>query len=567
MLFFGRVLLALLLWTGLSVAAPAQASVEPGTPPLDAGQAWYPRVIRLQHADTTHNGRVLATTNTGAGGTIHESTDDGRTFRRISEIPTGPAAGEFSCCSALFEFPRRLGSSPAGTLIWAASINTLGGGEDQPNPTARIVAWTSADHGYTWAPIGGPIVTGSTGHGLWEPEFSEAAGQLVMHFSDKTQQPRYGQTLARVRSADGGLTWSAKVNTVAGEADAADSPGMPVVRRLPNGGYVMVYEYCELRPVTNGHGCRVYLRTSSDGWNWGDPANPGTIIRTADGKHLAHAPTVAWAPGGGPGGRLMVIAKLVRTGGDRGAATVLPESGRTILVNTAGGVGAWYEIDAPVKVGVDLDPPNANLYLPCQNYSPPLLPSADGTRVLEIATDVADGTCKAYVATGSSLGTGDATGVSASAVYRAINLASRRCLDADAGAVTNGTRIQQWTCGGALAQEWRPTRRATGVFSFVNPKSGKCLDVPNGNISVDPGDKAHLWTCNGTGAQDWLPVAAGRSVYVIKPRNNQALCLDVADGSTADGAEARVNPCTNAGSQLWHLDARPVAGRDPGLQR
>ncbi|MFI7706170.1 RICIN domain-containing protein [Nonomuraea sp. NPDC049480] len=555
-----RVLLALVLWTGIGVAAPVEASVAPGTPLLDTGQAWYPRVIRLQHASATHNGRILASTNTGTGGTIHESTDDGRTFRRISQIPTSPGAGEFSCCSALFEFPRRLGSSPAGTLIWATSINTVGGGEGRPNPSARIVAWTSTDHGYTWTPLGGPVVTGSTGQGLWEPEFSEVQGQLVMHFSDKTQQPRYGQTLARVRSADGGRTWSTKVNTVAVDAatdvNAEDSPGMPVVRRLPNGRYVMVYEYCDIRPVTNGHGCRVYLRTSPDGWNWGDPGDRGTIIRTADGKHLAHAPTVAWAPGGGPDGRILVVATLVRSGGDRGNAPVLPESGRTILVNTANGAGAWYEIDAPVKVGIDLTPPNPDLYRPCQNYSSPLLPTADGAQVLEIATDVADGTCKAYLATGSAHGTGDATGVSTSAVYRAVNLASRRCLDVNAGAAENGTRIQQWACNGALAQQWRPARRATGVFSFVNPKSGKCLDVPNGNISVDPGDKAHLWTCNGTGAQDWLPVAVGRSVYVLKPRNNQALCLDVADGSTADGAEARVNPCTNAGTQLWHLDTK-----------
>ncbi|MGR6918389.1 RICIN domain-containing protein [[Actinomadura] parvosata] len=368
----------------------------------------------------------------------------------------------------------------------------MGGGESRPDPDARIVAWTSADHGYTWTPLPAPIVTGATGHGLWEPGFSEVSGQLVMHFSDKTQQPAYGHTLARVRSADGGRTWSAEVNTVASDVPA-DSPGMPVVRRLPNGRYVMVYEYCELAPVAGGHGCRVHLRTSPDGWDWGDPRDPGTIIRTADGKHLAHAPTVAWTPGGGPQGRLLMVGKLVRAGGDAGQADVLPESGRTVLVNTANGAGAWYEIDA--------------------------------------------------------------AGVADAAVYRAVNLGSHRCLDVSEGAVANGTRIQQWACSGAPAQRWRAERRAAGVFSFVNPKSGKCLDVPNGNISVDPGDKVHLWTCNGTGAQDWLPVAVGRSAYLVKPRDNQALCLDVADGSAADGAEARVTPCTNAASQFWHLGA------------
>ncbi|MFJ7073609.1 hypothetical protein [Streptomyces sp. NPDC098781] len=36
----------------------------------------------------------------------------------------------------------------------------------------------------------------------------------------------------------------------------------------------------------------------------------------------------------------------------------------------------------------------------CQNYSSPLLPSTDGKRLLEIATDFEGPVCRAYFATG-----------------------------------------------------------------------------------------------------------------------------------------------------------------------
>ncbi|MEQ4305795.1 RICIN domain-containing protein [Plantactinospora sp. B6F1] len=547
---------------GWPLPRPAGASVLRGIP-LDPGSAWYPRTIRLEHAPAPYRGRILVSTNTGAGGTFFESTDDGATFRRIGGLAVSRGPGEFSCCSTLFEFPERLGDYPEGTLIWATSVNTFGGGDTVPNPDARIVAWRSTDHGRSWLALPGPIVTGGSGHGLWEPEFSVVGGDLVVHFSDKTQQPRYGQTLARARSADGGDTWSAKVNTVAVDASpdlaAEDSPGMPVVRRLPDGRYLMAYEYCNIRPVPGGHGCRVHYRVSADGWDWGDQTHRGTIAKTVDGRHLAHAPTIAWAPGGGPNGRLLMIARLVRTGADTGPATVLKgPSGTTVLVNDENGVGAWYEIDAPVGIGdfrdESLSGAERDLVLACQNYSSALLPSGDGTRLLEVATDVLDGTCKAFYATGAVAPPGGPAGVPANTTYRLVNLKSRACLDVVAGRVADGSRVQQWSCDtGVLVQRWRASSSRPGLFSFVNAKSGRCLDVPNGNISVDDGDVTQIWTCNGTGAQNWRLSAVGRSTYTISPQNNPDLCLAAAGGSTANGAAATLVPCASGSARLWFL--------------
>lgn len=373
----------------------AARNVAKGTPLL-SGPAWYPRAVRLSFsADRRHRGRIVVSTNTNAGGTFSESSDGGRTFHKLSEIRPPVSGGRFSCCSTLFEYPQKLGRYPAGTLVWATSVNYVGGGGAKPDPHSAILGWRSADYGRTWKPLPKPIVSGAGGHGVWEPEFSAAGGGLVVHFSDKTQQKKHGQVLARVRSLNGGDSWSGKVNTVA-LGGTNDSPGMPVVRHYPGSGYAMVFEYCDIDPKKGEHGCRVYFRTSKDGWNWGDARKPGTLVLTKDGRELAHAPTLAWTRGGGAKGRLLLVARLVEWSPAKLDAKA---SGTTILVNDAGGQGRWRTLASPVKI-TNFRQSSPQNVLSCQNYSSSLLPSADGRGLLEVATDVVGASCKAFYASG-----------------------------------------------------------------------------------------------------------------------------------------------------------------------
>ena len=73
--------------------------------------------------------------------------------------------------------------------------------------------------------------------------------------------------------------------------------------------------------------------------------------------------------------------------------SVADGSGRTILTNANNGEGPWTAVDAPVNV------PNPEVNY-CQNYSSPLLPSEDGTQVLELASDFDGSVCRTYYATG-----------------------------------------------------------------------------------------------------------------------------------------------------------------------
>jgi hypothetical protein len=340
----------------------------------------YPRAIRLSHSGTA-NGRIIVSVvshNNGNGtGEIYQSTDGGGEFTHIGTIADPKAAhGLGLCCGALYEVPRQTGGTAAGTLLWAASV-----GQSAPRRRMALRLWKSTDHGLSWSYLSSCATARGNG-GLWEPELSvDAAGQLVCHFSDETQKG-HSQVLARVRSADGGRTWGRPVDTVA-PRNPHDRAGMAVVRELPYGIYVMAYELCT-RPGPSS--CVVHLRTSTDGWRWD---GPDTVPRTEQDAHLEHAPTIAWTPDSGMYGRIVLVGQVLTLGNGE----MLPASGRVLLTNDQRGEGPWTQVAAPLATPV----PSRDA---CSNYSSALLPSADGTTLLEISTRYdQDNICRAYYAT------------------------------------------------------------------------------------------------------------------------------------------------------------------------
>ncbi|WP_330459995.1 ricin-type beta-trefoil lectin domain protein [Streptomyces sp. NBC_00820] len=76
--------------------------------------------------------------------------------------------------------------------------------------------------------------------------------------------------------------------------------------------------------------------------------------------------------------------------------------------------------------------------------------------------------------------------------------------------------------------------------------AGKCLDVAGGS-STD-GAAVQLYDCNGTAAQTWTVQADGSVQGLGK-------CLDVTAGSTADGAKVQLYGCNGTGAQRWSYNA------------
>ena len=385
-----RLLIAVLLgvlvlgltWMAIGPAGAAEktaaektaAAAAPSGTALVSGTGLYPRAIRLSHSGSA-NGRVIASVMTFSGnngtGTFSESTDDGKTFKKVGTVaPSGAANGAGSCCGSVYELPQQVGALPAGTLLWGQSV-----GQDATNRRMALQVYASRDTARTWSYLSTCATAPNTG-GLWEPEFSvDAAGKLECYYSDETNPSAHSQSLQRVSSSDG-ATWSAPSAVVA-PSNVGLRPGMAVVRKLPSGRYLMTYELC-------GSGCKVYLRSSADGSNWGNATDVGTQITAADGKYFAHAPTITVANG------LVVLVGQMLYNAD---GTVATGNGKTLMVNSGGGTnGSWTEIASPVSI-----PDPYDNY--CPNYSSALVPSSDGTKVTEIATGYVGTACQPYFAT------------------------------------------------------------------------------------------------------------------------------------------------------------------------
>jgi hypothetical protein len=370
------------MWVGWLLCAVLLTWAMPvaGQTMLTNDSALYARIVRLSHnADATKNGNIVvavtAFPSSGTEASIYSSAD-GVTFAKIGAVTDSDFSGGL-CCGTLYELPSQVGTLPAGTLLWSGSV-----GQTSTTQAMQLKVYASEDQGKTWSYLSNCATgskPGTTGGGLWEPQFTVANdGALVCFFSDETVSG-HSQLLRQVRSYNG-LTWQDSTYTVASTVQA-DRPGMAVVTKLPSGLYFMSYELCG--PAA----CTVFTRTSTDGWNWGDATNMGDRVVTADGSWLEHAPTNAWAPSAASAnGTILLVGQMMYSS----SGAVASGNGITVLTNhSADGTGTWNTMPAPVKVPTAYD----NY---CPNYSSPLLPSPDGQSVLEFASNYSGSVCKMY---------------------------------------------------------------------------------------------------------------------------------------------------------------------------
>jgi hypothetical protein len=388
---FRGILLLLTCSSGLIMAAPAQQQRRVTTRPhvitgsQIEGTRGYPRIIRLSHQrDSSTAGITNGWLLLGAG-KIFYSKDNGASWNYRGELPQQSGLVPL-CCATLFEMPRTVGSLREGTLLRGGSY-CIGPGAAKPcegsGGVPGIALFSSKDQGKTWFYLSTPVSAATnTNGGIWEPEFEIAKdNSLVMFWSDETHLCCKGQDLRQMRTTDG-VHWQDEKQIVVGVDGAR--PGMIIVRRNDaTGKFFMTYEYCGARQR-----CSVYFRTSNDGWDFGKPREMGTIIQTADGDILQHAPANIWVPYPGfPEGLLIVSGQIV-AGKDADAL-----NGKVLFVNTHGRSGPWSTIPAPIQI------PTVNGYQPCVNYSTALLPLQHSASLLELTGAFpSTGPCSIYFA-------------------------------------------------------------------------------------------------------------------------------------------------------------------------
>jgi len=90
-----------------------------------------------------------------------------------------------------------------------------------------------------------------------------------------------------------------------------------------------------------------------------------------------------------------------------------------------------------------------------------------------------------------------------------------------------------------------------GYYTITNKKSGKAVDVANG--STADGANIQQYQSNGTDAQFWKLEPAGNGYYYIISRKSGKV-LDVEGGSTADSANVQQYQRNDTDAQKWKLE-------------
>ncbi|WP_327732000.1 RICIN domain-containing protein [Streptomyces sp. NBC_00487] len=481
------------------------------TPPSNAPSpgSYYPRAMRLQYNGSA-NGTMLATFEQYTSGTpvfpIYRSTDNGNSWTKISEVADTQNGWGMRWQPELFELPTAMGGFPAGTILAA------GASVPADRSAIKIDVYASTDRGQTWSFVsniatGGPAYdqNGNGNTPVWEPFFLVANGKLIVYYSDQ-RDPDHGQKLVHQVSTDL-RNWGPVVDDVA-MPTFSQRPGMATVAKLPNGNYVMTYEYGG-SPAGN---FAVYYKISSDPEAFDSVT--GIPLRSTDGVVPTSTPYITWLPTGGPNGTLVVGAY---------------STGDLFLNTQNGAANTWTRINSNVAPG----------------YSRGMLPLADGHSLLVLSGGSARSTGVNPV-TYSTIDLGG--GISDGATYTLSNAGSDLRLTIAGGSTTNGTGATQQNSTTATDQRWRFVQQSSGYFKIFNVASGKVLGVEN--QSTANGARILQWDDNGTLDHEWAVAPHPAGGYTITNRVS-GKHLEIPNASTATGTNAVQWSGTSCDCQRW----------------
>ena len=468
----------------------------------------YPRALQLKHSGAA-NGTMLATFEQYTNGTpvfpIFRSGDSGRTWSQISSVSDTVNGWGLRFQPFLYELPSAVGAYPAGTVL------AFGNSIPADGSATKIDVYASTNQGASWnfvssVATGGAASIDPGGTSIWEPFALVRNGKLIVYYADSRDQA-HNQKIVHQTTTN--LTsWGPVVNDVA-NPNYNDRPGMPVVAALPNGTWIMTYEYCG---APQG-GCAIYYKISNDPESWQDKTP--LVLANTEGAVPGSSPFVVWMPSGGPNGTIAVSA--MSSGG--------------LFLNTAlGEPGRWIEVPTPVSGG----------------YSRSLVPLADGRTLFIISAGYIGGQNKV------TYGAVDLGGVSLTnnATYTLVNRNSNLVLGVQNASTADGAPALQWNDTGTPDHRWTFQQLATGFWKIRNANSGKVLGITN--MSTANGATALQWSDNGTPDHEWImaPYPGGGYAFVNRVSGKR---LEIGNASTVPGALAQQWGNTNCSCQAWGL--------------
>lgn len=150
----------------------------------------------------------------------------------------------------------------------------------------------------------------------------------------------------------------------------------------------------------------------------------------------------------------------------------------------------------------------------------------------------------------------------ASGFYKITNVGSGRALDATDGKVSKGVKVQQWESNDTLAQRWQVEASGDGVIIRSAMDPAYVFDATNGSSANGTG--IQLWEANGSSAQRFyavsasVDVAGGKTVddgvYTVSLKGASDKVLDMADGSTANGANVQLWSSNGTAAQKFRFE-------------
>ena len=361
-----RRLLAVVMTAGILIgtaaalsASPLRSSVVRDKVPAGwwGSGVGYPRLLQLHNSTRGENNVFLATFEEGKAGIgpgspgypIYRSADLGKTWSHITTVydPVNTSSQQAEWQPFLYELPEDCGNLKKGTILLAGcSVDAA------HSQHSCLQLYQSTDGGYSWSFLSTIAVGGGLETGVWEPFLLMVDGELLCYYSDSTENLAHSQKIVYRSSLDG-RSWSHPVDVIASPKQS-DRPGMPIITRMGDGRYFMVYE---LVNNETGNGNPICCKFSNDGKYWGDVASTGTILASG-GKTLGSAPYCIWSPVGGSCGTLFVGGTFMRSGQS--------QTGTDYFVSTDYGT-SWSTTAYPIPY----DPRYAG-------YSSPMALSADG---------------------------------------------------------------------------------------------------------------------------------------------------------------------------------------------
>lgn len=148
-----------------------------------------------------------------------------------------------------------------------------------------------------------------------------------------------------------------------------------------------------------------------------------------------------------------------------------------------------------------------------------------------------------------------AGGISPTAWYSVINQNSNKCVDARNAGTANATAVQQYTCNGTFAQNWKFTPTSGGYYQIGNRNAvTQVIDVSG--ISTADGALLQLWAWANGNNQQWQPVSLGGGYYKFVARHS-GKCMDVPNASTANSVQLQQYTCNGTNAQSFSLTQQP----------